>query len=142
MFVIGLLAVIGLVQGVIWFFILRALRGLTTKLGAELRGTAVILGPERVHYQGATGGHFPRARGFVAVALTHDRLVLRRLAVHGFEVLLREINGVRQQVRWNGHYRNGKAHVVIETDRGEFAIQPADPAAWMAALQDALPPLG
>lgn len=140
LFVAVLLAVIGVVQGLIWFSVIRALRRLTTKLGDELRGTSVLLGPERVHYQGATGGPYPRARGFVAVALTPDRLVVRRLAVRGFDVPLREIEQVSQQLRWNGHYRDGKAHVVIETHLGAFAIQPADPDGWTAALEEALPP--
>ncbi len=142
LFVAILLAVIGVVQGVIWFSVMRALRRLTTKLGDELRGTPIVLGPERVHYQGATGGPYPRARGFVAVALTRDRLVVRRLAVRGFEVPLREILQVSQQLRWNGHYRNGKAHAVIETHRGSFAIQPSDPDAWIAAVEETLPPRG
>ena len=141
LFVAVLLVVIGIVQGVIWFSIIRALRRLTTKLGHELRGTPIVRGPERVHYQGATGsGPYPRARGFVAVALTRDRLVVRRLAVRGFDVPLREIKQVSQQLRWNGRYRNGKAHVVIETRGGAFAIQPADPGAWIAAVEETLPP--
>lgn len=137
-----LLVVIGVVQSVIWFSVIHALRRLTTKLGDELRGTQILLGPERVHYQGATDGPYPRARGFVAVALTGDRLVVHRLAVRGFEVPLREIERVSQQLRWNGHYRNGKAHVAIETDRGAFAIQPADPDTWIAALEATLPRRG
>ena len=81
LFVAMLLAVIGVVQGVIWFSVMRALRRLTTKLGDELRGTPIVLGPERVHYQGATGGPYPRARGFVAVALTRDGSSTRSTAV-------------------------------------------------------------
>jgi len=140
LFVATLLAVIGVIQGLIWFSVIRALRRLTTRLGEELRGTPILIDPERVHYQGATGGHYPRARGFVAVALTHDRLAVRRLAVRGFDVPLREVKRVSQQLRWNGHYRDGKAHVVIETDRGEFAFQPMDPDAWVAAARRTLPP--
>ena len=142
LFVAMLLVVIGIVQVVIWFAVIRALRRLTTKVGDELRGTQIVRGPERVHYQGATGGAYPRARGFVAVALTRDRLVVRRLAVRGFDVPLREIMQVSQQLRWNGHYRNGRPHVVIETHRGAFAIQPADPDAWTAAMEETPPPRG
>ena len=138
-FVALLLAVIAVVQGVVWFFVVRALRQLTTKLSVELRGMQVTLGPERVHYQGATGGNYPRTRGFVAASLTADRLVVRRLASRGFDVPLRDITRVSQSVRWNGHYRNGKAHVVIETQQGEFAIQPANPDAWTAAIEATLP---
>lgn len=140
LFIAMLLAVIGVVQGLIWFLVIRALRRLTTRLGEELRGTPIVLGPERVHYQGATGDHYPRARGFVAVALTHDRLAVRRLAVRGFDVPLREVTRVSQQLRWNGHYRDGKVHVVIETPCGEFAFQPTHPDAWISAVERTLPP--
>jgi hypothetical protein len=139
LFVGLLLAVIAVIQGIVWFFVLRALRQLTTKLSDELHGTPVVLGPERVHYQGTTGGNYPRARGFIAAALTHDRLVVRRLASRGFDVPVRDITGVSQQVRWRGHYRNGKPHVVIQTNRGEFAIQPTNPDAWLTAIEATLP---
>lgn len=134
LFVIGLLLLIALIQGLIWFLVLRALRRLVERLRDELRGKRIVCGPERLAYDGGTGGHYPRVRGLVAAAITDDRLLIRRILGKGFDVPIRDITRVRQQESWNGRRRVGKLYVTVQTERGEFGVVPRDPSAWTAAL--------
>jgi hypothetical protein len=136
--VLGILLGNALIQGLVWYFILRWMRGRRTEaireLAAAIESEAVIRPPEAGRYRGATAPGYPFVKNSGVIALTDKRLVFRTLTRAMIEIPLPAITGVRESKGFNSAMVAGRTHLVVGTHAGEIAFFVADNSAWIAAV--------
>ncbi len=145
--VVGLVAGILVVNGVLWFVILRWLRGRLRRIEAELRarvaaspGERFLLEPGYGSFRGATA-RFGRLKGTALLALTDRRLLFVKASGGEGELALAELRGVREERWFLGAAVGGRRHLVVTLADGcEVGFLAADHARWLAALRERLAP--
>lgn len=137
--VLGILAL----QLMIWIPVLLWLRRKSDRLVVDLQralavaGEHTVLGPVPASYRGATSGSgYPHARGNSVAALTHRRLVIRRLVGEPVEIPVADITSVREDQWFLRAYASGRLVVIIKTTSGaEVGLMVKNHDEWMAALR-------
>jgi hypothetical protein len=147
--VVALVVGILTVNGVLWFFILRWLRGRLRRIDAELRariaaspGERFLLEPAMGSFRGATA-RFGRVKGTSLLALTDRRLLFVKASGGEGELSLAELRAVREETWFLGSAVGGRKHLVVTLADGcEVGFLVADHPRWLAALRErtAAPP--
>jgi hypothetical protein len=107
---------------------------------ADLGADRPEYGPERASYRAGTGG-YPRVRGNGQLMITADSLRFRRVGGKYVDVPLTDITGLDEAVRWRGEWRNGRAHLIVKTTRGDLGYFVDDISRWRIAIAAAAPRL-
>jgi hypothetical protein len=143
-FVLALLALIGLINLAVWGLVIRWWRRSEARLyqdvvedlrSAEARGERLLRGPELGVFRGTTVPGYPSVKGNCILALTDQRLLVRRIVGRPFEVPDTQIRGVRQDAVFLSSSRVGHTHVIIELDRGEIGLFVGDNQGWVDAFR-------
>lgn len=136
--VAGILLVNVLLIGLAFSWIRKRKDAVVDALRAEIaakKDLTVVLGPVLGAYQGATGGQFTRVRGMAVLAVTTDAILVRRLVGDPFDVPLATLRGVREDKWFDGGYRSGRLHLIVQLEGAEVALMVEEHAAWMEALR-------
>lgn len=137
--VVGIVAAVAAIHAAVWIPIVRKLRRMPAQLRDELAlaGDAIVRGPERASYRGATAT-YSKVGGLGVVALTERRLIFRKAIGAPLEIPRAEIAGVREAKVFRRSVSGGRTHVVVQlAGGGEVGFYFADPAAWISALTPA-----
>ena len=141
--VVGIIAANVLVQGTVWFLIIRGWRKKAGRLAADLEGEMALSGesfvraPVRVRYAAVTGG-----RAMALAALTGKRLVV--MPFRGPVITFARDGGiasVRSERWYRSSAQGGRMHVVLQLRHGEefaFSVPAADAPGWVNDIQRAL----
>jgi hypothetical protein len=135
--VLGILALVATINVAVWIPILRRVRRLEPELRAELErtGERVVRGPERASYCGATD-HYSGVQGLGVIALTDQRLVLRKALGKPVDLPVGAIVGAREAARFLRSASAGRTHLVVQLDDGtEVGYYVSDHAGWLATLR-------
>ena len=137
--VVGILGLQVLIWIPVLMWIRRKSANMITDLTRELAvaGEHAVLGPVHGGYRGATAGAgFPFAKGNAIVALTHRRLVIRRLVGEPVEIPVADITAVREDQWFLRAYASGRLVAIIKTTSGaEVGLMVKNHDEWMAALR-------
>jgi hypothetical protein len=136
--VVGILAAVLLMLVPILGWARRRSQRIEAELAAELAGEPPLIGPEKAMYRGGSGP-YPKVKGNGVIVLTDRRLILRMVVGKDVEVPRDEITGARETKRFRGAVVGGYTHLVVATASGELGFFVADSAAWLAALDRAVP---
>jgi hypothetical protein len=145
--VVSILVGVALVQGVVWFFVIRATNARRAALTMELEGAianggdVVRRGPTTGRYSGATGGPFSRVRGSAVLALTDRRLFIHTLRGPRIVIERGQITNVRPEAWFGSARRAGWTHVVLTMREGGevgIGVTNGEVEAWIADVRAAL----
>jgi hypothetical protein len=135
--VVGILAVLALVAGVIVLIYRGKYRAAADQLGTELAVETIIRPFESGNYRGATAPGYPGVKNNGRIALTRRRLVFLTLTGTTISVPLDTITGLRLAKVFKGSVAGGWTHLVIRTAAGEIGFYVNDTGAWVQALGQA-----
>jgi hypothetical protein len=133
--VVGIIAVVGAVQAVIWIPIVRKLQRMPDALRTELGAERVLFGPERASFCGATA-EYGRVGGIGVLALTERRLAFRRAVGNKVvDVPADHIVAATEANRWMGRRVGGRTFLIVKLASGaELGFIVADHAGCKAAI--------
>ncbi|GAA3829084.1 hypothetical protein [Nocardioides panacisoli] len=134
--VLGILAINGVVWGIVLTALSRRRRARMAELQADLAATGdrVVLGPDRGNYCGGTGD-FPRVANNSLLTLTTADLLIHPYLGRAVTVPVAAITGVRVEKAWNGRVVAGKHFLVVSSDHGEVGLFAPDPDRWRSAIE-------
>jgi hypothetical protein len=135
--VVGILAVLGLIAGVIMLIYRGRYRAAADRLGTELAVETIVRPLERGNYRGATAPGFPTVKNNGRIALTRRRLVFVTLTGTTISIPLDSVTGLRLAKVFKGSVAGGWTHLVVRTAAGEIAFYVNDTQAWLHALGEA-----
>ena len=134
--VVGIFALVVGINLAVWIPVIRRLRRMPDQLREELAGEAIVRGPERASYRGATGG-YSKAGSIGVAVLTERRLIFRKPFGAPIEVPRGEIASVRDARVFRRSVAAGRTHTIVKLTSGaELGFYFADAAAWEAALRE------
>lgn len=136
--VIGIVALVALVNVAVWVPLIRRGRAARAALEKELSdsGEKILRGPEKAMYTGATAT-YSNVKGNGTIWLTERRIAFRKVTGGAVDVPLDRVTGAREEKAWNGSVRGGLVHLVVSTkDGAEVGFYVDDRAAWKRALTE------
>lgn len=138
-FVLALVALILVLQLVIWVPVLIWLRKrnrrATAEMATALQSERVVREPEKAIYRGATAPGYPKVKGNGVMALSEERILFRPYVGTAIDIPLADLTGVREARTFNGAVRGRSVHLIVGTHEGELGFFVADNLAWTTALK-------
>ncbi|NPV45877.1 MAG: hypothetical protein HPY69_02875 [Armatimonadetes bacterium] len=128
-------------QAAVWVAVFLRLKRQREALEQELSrtGETVLIGPQRGHYAGGTPPH-SMVKSIGVIALTRSRLVFLRPLGPPIEVPVARIAEVGEGKWFRGHYRGGRAFLVLKLDDGsQVGFQVREHHRWRRELAALMP---
>lgn len=134
--VVLLLVVLVGLQAAVWAAVFVRLRRLRDGMQRDLSltGETALIGPERGHYSGGTPPH-SMVKSLGVIALTRHRIVFLKPLGPPIEIPVSRIAEVSESKWFRGHYRGGRAFLVLRLDDGsEVGFQVREHDRWVREL--------
>lgn len=132
-----LVLVILLINGFVWYLIIRRIRNQKDELQKQLiaSGANIIIGPETGTYRGSTK-RFGNVKSLGTIALTGSILIFRKPFGSDIQIPVEEIAEITKNVFFLHSYHSGREHLILKLKDGTIAgFIVKDINRWMIELE-------